>query len=96
MTIAIDNAGSAHSMDKNNPYTVLGVKPGASEEEVKTAYRQLAKQLHPDVNKAPDAAKQFQSVKQAYEVSMQGPRGGRGRSRAWSCRWCSRPWSGRV
>ena len=34
----------------DDPYRILGLKPGASEEEVKRAYRQLAKKYHPDMN----------------------------------------------
>jgi len=47
---------------------VLGVDKGASEEEVKKAYRKLARQYHPDVNKAADAENKFKEVKDAYET----------------------------
>jgi DnaJ-class molecular chaperone len=47
----------------------LGLKRGASEAEIKKAYRSLAKQLHPDRNKdKPDAAKRFGEVTQAYDL----------------------------
>jgi len=50
-------------------YQRLGVKRGASEEEIKKAYRSLAKQLHPDRNKdKPDAAKRFAEVTHAYDL----------------------------
>ena len=50
-------------------YQRLGVKRGASEAEIKKAYRSLAKQLHPDRNKDnPDAAKRFGEVTQAYDL----------------------------
>jgi len=49
-------------------YTTLGVARSASADDIKSAYRRLARQLHPDVNKAPDAQKKFASVQQAYEV----------------------------
>ena len=48
-------------------YQRLGIKRGASEEEVKKAYRSLAKQLHPDRNKDnPNAAERFSAVTAAY------------------------------
>ncbi len=50
-------------------YQQLGVKRGASEAEVKKAYRALAKQLHPDRNKDnPKAAERFSKVTQAYDI----------------------------
>ncbi|MBV8908371.1 MAG: J domain-containing protein, partial [Sphingomonas sp.] len=50
-------------------YQRLGLKRGASEAEIKKAYRSLAKQLHPDRNKDnPDAAKRFGEVTAAYDL----------------------------
>lgn len=49
-------------------YDILGVKRGASDEEIKKAYRAAARTLHPDVNKAPDAAAKFAEVQRAYET----------------------------
>jgi DnaJ-class molecular chaperone len=50
-------------------YQRLGVKRGASEADIKKAYRSLAKQLHPDRNKdKPDAAKRFAEVTHAYDL----------------------------
>jgi DnaJ-class molecular chaperone len=50
-------------------YQRLGIKRGASDEEVKKAYRSLAKQLHPDRNKDnPKAAERFSQVTQAYDL----------------------------
>lgn len=50
-------------------YSILGLSRGASTHEVKKAYRQLAKELHPDKNKDdPDASRKFQDLGAAYEV----------------------------
>jgi DnaJ-class molecular chaperone len=50
-------------------YQQLGVQRGASEAEIKKAYRSLAKQLHPDRNKDnPKAAERFAKVTQAYDM----------------------------
>lgn len=49
-------------------YEVLGVPKSAGEAEIKSAYRRLARELHPDRNKAPDAAAKFNEVQQAYDV----------------------------
>ena len=54
--------------DKRDYYEVLGVSKNASEDEIKKAYRKLAKQYHPDVNKAPDAEAKFKEINEAYEV----------------------------
>lgn len=51
-----------------DPYEVLGVSKGASEDEIKTAYRRLAKKYHPDLNPGdPTAAQKMNEVNQAYD-----------------------------
>ncbi|MBN2016417.1 molecular chaperone DnaJ [Candidatus Dojkabacteria bacterium] len=54
--------------DKRDYYEVLGVSKDASKQEIKKAYRQLAKKYHPDVNKASDAEEKFKEVQEAYDV----------------------------
>src|ERR671925_2362755 len=49
-------------------YEVLGVPRGATDEQIRSAYRRLARQYHPDVNKAADAAERFKAITEAYEV----------------------------
>ena len=49
-------------------YEVLGVERDATPEEIKKAYRKLARELHPDVNPSEDAAERFKSVTHAYDV----------------------------
>ena len=52
----------------NDPYKILGVSPDASDEEIKRAYRRLAKQYHPDLNPGDEAAaKKMQEINAAYE-----------------------------
>ena len=55
-------------MNKKDYYEVLGVKKDASDEEIKRAFRKLAKQYHPDVNKEPGAAEKFKEIGEAYSV----------------------------
>ena len=50
----------------------MGLKPGASQDEIKKAYRKKALQLHPDVNPHPQAKEQFQRLLEAYEILVQG------------------------
>ena len=54
--------------DKRDYYEVLGLSKGASEDDIKKAYRKLAKKYHPDINKAPDAEAKFKEINEAYEV----------------------------
>jgi len=54
--------------EKRDYYEVLGVTKNANEDEIKKAYRKLARQYHPDVNKASDAEDKFKEVKEAYDV----------------------------
>ena len=52
----------------SDPYQVLGVSPDASDEEIKRAYRKLAKQYHPDLNPGDEAAaKKMQQINAAYD-----------------------------
>ncbi|GIO85343.1 chaperone protein DnaJ [Paenibacillus faecis] len=54
--------------EKRDYYEVLGLSKNASDDEIKKAYRKLARQYHPDVNKASDAEAKFKEVKEAYDV----------------------------
>ncbi len=49
-------------------YEVLGVERGASDAEIKRAFRKLAQRWHPDVNQDPDAAARFKEVSEAYQI----------------------------
>ncbi len=54
-------------------YDVLGVSRNSSENDIKIAYRQLAKKYHPDLNKELDAKKKFMEIQKAYETILNLP-----------------------
>lgn len=54
--------------EKRDYYEVLGVDRNCTEEDLKRAYRQLAKKYHPDINKEPDAEAKFKEISEAYGV----------------------------
>lgn len=54
--------------DRFRPYEVLGIRRGATQQEVKKAYRAIVKEAHPDRNKAPDAQDKFVQITRAYEL----------------------------
>src|SRR5436305_4390150 len=53
---------------EHDDYELLGSSRGADEGDIKTAFRRLARELHPDVSSAPDAEERFREVVEAYEV----------------------------
>lgn len=55
-------------MAERSFYDILGVSKSATEDEIRAAYRKLARKLHPDVNKATDAAAKFNEVQEAYDT----------------------------
>lgn len=58
----------AADSDPKGFYRRLGVEPSASADAIRTAYRQLAKKLHPDVNKDANAKILFQAISEAHNV----------------------------
>ncbi len=54
-----------------DPYRILGIERSATEEEVRKAYRALAKKYHPDINKEKGAEEKFKQVQSAYEYIME-------------------------
>ena len=55
-------------MANKDYYSTLGVDKNASDDEIKSAYRRLAKKYHPDLNKTEEAANKFKEINEAYEV----------------------------
>ncbi len=54
--------------DKRDYYEVLGLPRNAGKDDIRSAYRKLARQYHPDVNKEPDAEAKFKEINEAYQV----------------------------
>src|SRR5215204_2856127 len=55
-------------MEFRDYYARLGIEKSATPEDIRRAYRKLARKFHPDVSKEPDAEAQFKEVAEAYEV----------------------------
>ncbi|XP_054790731.1 chaperone protein dnaJ 8, chloroplastic-like isoform X1 [Prosopis cineraria] len=71
--VKISCSSSSSVMD---PYKTLRIQPGASESEVKKAFRQLALQFHPDVCRGSNCGVQFHEINEAYDIVMENLRGG--------------------
>lgn len=59
---------ASHVLNNKDFYKTLNVTKGASQDEIKKAYFKLAKEFHPDVNKAPEAKEKFATINEAYET----------------------------
>jgi hypothetical protein len=60
-------------MTINNPWDVLGIKPGSTEDEIKKAYKALAMKYHPDVNDDPGANEKMKEINKAFADVMKCP-----------------------
>ena len=49
-------------------YKILGISKGATDDEIKKAYRKMAVKWHPDKNKSPETEEKFKDIAMAYEV----------------------------
>ena len=58
-------------LDAYDPNELLGIASGASEDEIRKAFRRKAKVVHPDVSDAPDAAEQFTRLKAAHDLLIE-------------------------
>lgn len=63
-----ETTGEEESMARRDYYEILGVPRNASSEDLKSSFRKLARNYHPDVNKAPDAEEKFKEINEAYAV----------------------------
>ncbi|KAI9089570.1 hypothetical protein K1719_029175 [Acacia pycnantha] len=71
---------SSSSSSVKDSYKTLRIQPGASESEVKKAFRQLALQFHPDVCRESNSGVQFHQIIEAYDIVMENLRGAENRS----------------
>lgn len=65
------------SQHRHDLYALLGVTPDAGTDEIRKAYREKAKQLHPDRNPRATAAEEFKCLAEAYHVLVDSKRRGR-------------------
>ncbi|KAK6915137.1 DnaJ domain [Dillenia turbinata] len=63
------------SVMTDDPYKTLRIRPGASESEVKKAFRQLALQYHPDVCRGSNCGIQFHQINEAYDIVISNLKG---------------------
>ena len=63
-------------MPQPNHHRVLGLSPGATKKQIKSAYRRLALKYHPDRNKSAGAARKFQEITEAYDYLLEHPEAG--------------------
>jgi hypothetical protein len=63
-------------LPQKNYHRVLGLSPGATRKQIKSAYRQLALKYHPDRNKSAGAARKFQELTEAYDYLLEHPDAG--------------------
>lgn len=59
---------ASNVLNNKDFYKTLNVSKGASQDEIKKAYFKMAKEFHPDVNKAPEAKEKFATINEAYET----------------------------
>ena len=64
----ISHVGAEREDRKFRPYEILGVTRSSTPQQIKKAYKRLAKELHPDKNSAPDASDRFVEMTKAYEI----------------------------
>ena len=56
------------NINVNRAYEILGLTPPCTEDELKAAYRKMAKEWHPDICQSPEATEKFKEIQQAYEI----------------------------
>lgn len=60
-------------MTREEAYMILGIGSNSSSDEIKSAYRKLARIWHPDINKSPNAEAEFKKISEAYEILTKEP-----------------------